>query len=75
MEWQKGPVIYGFEWIGDKLKNSMADLVFEYISAMPIMLGVAFGVYALGNMISSKLAKYGSAGVFVYGALITVASS
>jgi len=32
----KGPIIYGFEWLGGKIKEGVTDMVVDYISALPI---------------------------------------
>lgn len=68
----KAPASYAFDWLTDKLKEGMTDFALNYISAIPVMIGVAIGVYALVSMFSSKLAKMGVVGVFLYGALIVV---
>lgn len=69
----KSPAAYGLDWITDKLKEGMADFLVDFIGAFPILIGVSLGVYALVSMISSKLAKMGVVGVFVYGALVVIA--
>lgn len=56
----------------DKIKSGYADFLVDYLSAFPILIGVSIGVYALLNMISSKLANLGVGGVFVYGALVII---
>ena len=66
----KGPIVRGWEIATDKIKEGAADLAISYIDALPIMLGVSLGVYALTAMISKTLAKLGVAGVFIYGAWI-----
>nr|BDD44100.1 hypothetical protein 1 [Bacillaceae bacterium] len=66
----KSPAEWGIEKITDNLKEGMADFAADYISAFPILIGVSIGVYALISMFSSKLAKMGVIGVFLYGALI-----
>lgn len=63
----KGPIIQLFE---DKIKSGITDLVADYITAIPILLGVSVAVYAVCNMFSSKLANLSVFGVFVYGALV-----
>lgn len=68
----KSPASYGLDWLTDKLKDGITELAISYITALPIMVGVAIGVYALVNMVSSKLAKLGVVGVFVYGALVVI---
>jgi len=70
MEW-RGPITY---WVESKIKGGLADMATDYILAAPIMIGVSIGVYALLNMFSSNLAKFGVAGVFVYGGIIAIAS-
>ncbi|GGN65572.1 hypothetical protein [Oceanobacillus indicireducens] len=60
------------EYILNKIKSGATDIAVNYISALPIMIGVSIGVYALLNMISKTLAKFGVVGVFVYGALIVI---
>ena len=66
----KAPAEYGMEWITNKIKSGLSDMVADYITALPILIGVSIGVYALLNMISEKLAKLGVVGVFLYGGLI-----
>lgn len=68
MEW-RGPITY---WVESKIKGGLTDMVTDYISAAPIMIGVSIGVYALCNMVSSKLAKIGVFGVFAFGASVVV---
>lgn len=68
----KSPFEYVNGWITDKIKEGATDLVINYIESLPIILGVSIGVYALIGMFSKTLAKFGVAGVFVYGALIVV---
>lgn len=66
----KSPAEYGLDWITDKL---ISDFVTDFIAAFPILIGVSIGVYALVSMVSSKLAKVGVVGVFLYGALVVIA--
>lgn len=68
MEW-RGPVTY---WVETKIKGGLTDMVTDYISAAPIMIGISIGVYALLNMFSSKVAKLGVIGVFLYGGLVVI---
>lgn len=68
----KGPVVRGWELALDKIKEGAADIVINYIEALPVILGVSIGVYALINMFSSKLAKLGVVAIFAYGGLVTV---
>lgn len=68
----KGPIVRGWELVVDKIKEGAADLAISYIEALPIMLGVSVGVYALISMVSSKLAKLGVGAVFIYGGLVVV---
>ena len=69
----KGPVVRGWELTLDKIKEGAADLAISYIDALPIMLGVSIGVYALINMFSKPLAKLGVMAVFLYGGVIILA--
>jgi hypothetical protein len=66
----KGPVIYGVEWITDKLVSGFID---SFIASLPLMIGLSIAVYALLQMISRRLANLGVIGVFVYGALVAIA--
>lgn len=66
----KGPVVLGWEWFADKLKEGMTDIIANYITAFPILIGVSIGVYALISIFSKKLANLGVIGVFLYGGLI-----
>jgi|GEM_PF-3942152 len=63
------PVTYGLEKITERL---LGGFVTDFLAAFPILIGVSIGVYALISMISSKLAKTGVAGVFLYGTLIVL---
>lgn len=63
----EGPVIYGLEKITDKL---LSGFITDLIASFPILIGVSFGVYALLQMVSKRLANLGVIGVFIYGALI-----
>ncbi|MBT2599068.1 MULTISPECIES: hypothetical protein [unclassified Oceanobacillus] len=65
----QGPVI---EIIINKIKNGATDLVINYIESLPILLGVAIGVYALTGMISKTLANLGVVAVFLYGAFVII---
>ena len=67
-EW-KGPIT---DVVFNKIKEGATDLLAEYISVLPILLGVAIGVYALVGMISKTLARLGVAGVLGYGVLIVM---
>lgn len=67
-----GPIPVLVEKVGEKIKEGIADIAVDYISAIPIMLGVSIGVYALISMISRRLANLGVVGVFLYGALIVI---
>ncbi|MEN2467305.1 hypothetical protein, partial [Ornithinibacillus sp. JPR2-1] len=63
---------YVGEWIGTKIKEGMTNIALDYISAIPILVGVSIGVYALLAMISKTFAKFGVVGVFGYGFLIVL---
>jgi len=68
----KGPAIHGVEWISEKIKSGMTDILADYITVIPILIGVSIPVYALLNMISKSLAKLGVVTVFIYGWLVVV---
>jgi uncharacterized membrane-anchored protein len=68
----KAPVEYVGDWIGAKFKEGMTDIVLEYISVIPILVGVSIGVYALCGMFSKSFAKLGVMGVFGYGFLVVL---
>lgn len=59
-------------WVADKIKEGVTNHLVDYISALPIILGVSIGVYALVSMISKTLAKLGVVGVFIYGGLVAI---
>lgn len=56
----------------DNLSNGFESFIIDLITVSPILAGVSIGVYALIGMVSKTLAKFGVAGVFLYGALIIV---
>ncbi len=58
---------------GYLLKEQFVQYAADYVSVFPIMIGVAFGVYALLQMFNKSVAKTGGIMVFVYGALVLVA--
>ncbi len=60
------------EYVLNKIKSGATDIAADYLSALPILIGVSIGVYALLQMISKTLAKFGVVGVFVYGASIVL---
>lgn len=66
LDW-KGPVT---QVILNKIKSGATEIAVDYITALPIVLGVSIGVYALLGMINKTLAKLGVVGVFLYGATI-----
>lgn len=68
----KAPAEYAWEWIGEKIKEGMTDIALEYISAIPILVGVSIPVYALCSMFSKTIAKLGVLGVFGYGFLVVL---
>jgi len=59
-------------WLVDKMKSGLTDMALDYISALPILLGVSIGVYALLSMFSKRLASLGVFGVLGYGVLIVI---
>ncbi|MEN2468226.1 hypothetical protein, partial [Ornithinibacillus sp. JPR2-1] len=63
---------YVGEWIGTKIKEGMTNIALDYISAIPILVGVSIGVYALLAMFSKTFAKFGVIGVFSYGLIVVV---
>lgn len=69
-----GSLFLLINYIERKIKNGITDITLDYISAIPIMIGVSIAVYALCSMISKTLAKLGVIGVFVYGTLIVIVS-
>ncbi|WP_101844197.1 hypothetical protein [Halobacillus sp. Marseille-P3879] len=60
------------EWIVGRAKEGMTDLLAEYITVSPLLVGVSIGVYAFLNMVSKGLAKLGVIGVFLYGGMIVI---
>lgn len=60
------------DWVSDKIKSGIADIAADYISALPILMGIAIGVYALCSMFSRGFAKLAVVGVFGYGLLIVL---
>ena len=59
-------------YIEEKIKSGAAAILADYISGLPIMIGVSIGVYALLQMFSKNLARLGVYGVFIYGGLIVL---
>lgn len=59
-------------WAIDKAQSGLESFVLDLITATPILVGVSIGVYALLNMVSSKLAKLGVFTVFAYGSLVII---
>ena len=64
------PITIVTDWITNKIQTSATELMLGYVTVLPIMIVVSIGVYVLLNMISSKLANLGVAGVFIYGFLV-----
>ena len=64
------PIAIVNDWLTSKLQNGLESFIADYITALPILIGVSIGVYALIAMMSKGLAKIGVMGVFVYGGLI-----
>lgn len=60
------------DWITNKIKLGIADIIAEYISAFPILIGVSIAVYALVAMISKSFARIAVYIVFLYGFLIVL---
>jgi len=58
------------EWIGDFLKTGIQDWIAEFISVLPILVAVGVGVWALINMMSSRLANIGFTLVILSGGLM-----
>lgn len=58
----------------NKIKSGATDIAIDYITALPIMIGVSIGIYALLQMVSKTLAKFGVIGVFLYGGLIVISA-
>lgn len=52
--------------IGSGIEHFISD----YIMALPVMVGVSIGVWALLNMVSGRLAAWGVGGVFILGGLV-----
>lgn len=65
-----------WEMLGDKLTDifvaGLESIAVKIIIGLPIMAGVAIGVYALTSMFSKTLARYGVIGVFIYGSLVAI---
>jgi hypothetical protein len=68
----KAPMDYVGDWIGAKIKEGMTDVLAEFISVTPILVGVSIPVYALCSMINKTFAKIAVVGVFGYGLLIVL---
>jgi hypothetical protein len=68
----KAPMEYVGDWIGVQIKEGMTDILADYISVIPILVGVSIPVYALCSMFSKTFAKLGVVGVFGYGFLIVL---
>lgn len=69
----KNPVDLGAEWVAEQFKSVLATFLAEFITVIPVLLGVSIGMYALLAMISERLAKLGVVGVFIYGSLLVIA--
>ena len=69
----KNPVGLGVEWAADQFKSVLAAFLADFITVIPVLLGVSIGMYALLGMISERLAKLGVVGVFIYGGLLVIA--
>jgi hypothetical protein len=52
------------------IQTRIEHFISDFIISLPLMVGVAFGVWALLNMVSSRLATAGVIGVFVLGGLV-----
>lgn len=61
------------DWAAEKVKAGISELAVQYIEALPIMLGVSIGVYALVSMVNKSLAKMSVVGVFIYGGYVVIA--
>lgn len=61
-------------WLKEKFTeitlNNTADFISDLAMAFPIITVVSFSVYALLNMVSSKLAKFGALGTVLYSLII-----
>ncbi len=68
----KGIVVQFGEYVVNRIQENFHEMVLDYISVFPILIGVSFGVYALLQMMNKSLAKTGTILVFVYGALVVV---
>lgn len=68
LDW-KGPIT---NVVVGKLKDGLTELAVSYVEALPILIGVSIGVYALLSMFSRTFAKIGVFGVFAYGAVVVV---
>lgn len=72
----KGPAIYTYEIVRDKIKefftSGIESMAYDIIAGLPIMVGVSVAVYALVSMMSKRLAKLGVIGVFIYGSFVAV---
>ena len=66
------PITIVNDWLVSKFTGGLESFVYDYITALPILLGVSIGVYALIAMMSKGLAKIGVMGVFLYGGLIVI---
>jgi murein DD-endopeptidase MepM/ murein hydrolase activator NlpD len=62
------------EWVKGKFTeitlNNTADFISDLAMAFPIITVVSFSVYALLNMVSSRIAKLGAIGTVLYSLLI-----
>ncbi|MGD6832594.1 M23 family metallopeptidase [Sutcliffiella halmapala] len=58
------------EWIGDFLTTGIQDWIAEFIAVLPILVAVGVGVWALINMMSSRLATIGFSLVIISGGLM-----
>lgn len=77
MRWEvlsnmKAPVEILNDWMVSKFTNGLESFISDYISALPILLGVSIGVYALIAMMSKSLAKLGVVAVFLYGMIVVI---
>jgi len=60
------------DWITNKIKSGITDIIADYITAFPILIGVSIGVYALCSMFSKSFAKLAVIIVFGYGLLVVI---
>ncbi|MGD7051406.1 M23 family metallopeptidase [Sutcliffiella horikoshii] len=58
------------EWVSDFLKSGIEDWIVDFILALPILLTVGLGVWALLNMISKRLASLGFGLTIISGGLL-----